>query len=190
MLRDLIAATLPWRGLLSTQQCLIVSGLGAAGGRTARSAPAHKRRRSDVRVTPTLRLIVIDVSGVAHKHRQLAYDFYRIITRKLIISQRRIGSARGHCRLTVCVANIPYGSQVMDSCFAHLLPLMGWSGRAPAPPMTNLARGSKELGARHVPEPQQHLRLVASVLCARSAHWASLWHSVRAKDARPQSVLR
>jgi hypothetical protein len=34
------------------------------------------------------------------------------------------------------------------------------------------------------------LRLVASVLCARSAHWASLWHSVRAKDARPQSVLR
>jgi hypothetical protein len=33
--------------------------------------------------------------------------------------------------------------------------LMGWSGRAPAPPATNLARGSKHKGARHVPEPQQ-----------------------------------
>src|SRR5262249_8420332 len=29
--------------------------------------------------------------------------------------------------------------------------LMGWSGRAPAPPVTNLARGSKDKGARHVP---------------------------------------
>jgi hypothetical protein len=35
----------------------------------------------------------------------------------------------------------------------HLL--MGWSGRAPAPPATNLARGSKDKGARHVPELQQ-----------------------------------
>ena len=33
-------------------------------------------------------------------------------------------------------------------------PLMGWFGRAPAPPVTNLARGSKDKGARHVPEPQ------------------------------------
>jgi len=32
---------------------------------------------------------------------------------------------------------------------------MGWSGRAPAPPETDLARGSKDKGARHVPEPQQ-----------------------------------
>ena len=29
------------------------------------------------------------------------------------------------------------------------------SGRAPAPPATNLARGSKDKGARHVPEHQQ-----------------------------------
>src|SRR5262249_14755257 len=36
--------------------------------------------------------------------------------------------------------------------------LMGWSGRAPAPPVTNLARGSKDKGARHVPEPQQRNR--------------------------------
>jgi hypothetical protein len=33
--------------------------------------------------------------------------------------------------------------------------LMEWSGRASAPPVTNLARGSKDKGARHVPEPQQ-----------------------------------
>ena len=32
---------------------------------------------------------------------------------------------------------------------------MGWSGRAPAAPVTNLARGCKDKGARHVPEPQQ-----------------------------------
>src|SRR5215472_18037228 len=37
-------------------------------------------------------------------------------------------------------------------------PLMGWFGRAPAPPVTNLARGSKDKGARHVPEPQQRDR--------------------------------
>ena len=36
--------------------------------------------------------------------------------------------------------------------------LMGWSGRAPAPPVTNLARGSKDKGARYVPEPQQRNR--------------------------------
>jgi len=35
-------------------------------------------------------------------------------------------------------------------------PLMGWSGRAPAPPATNLARGAKDKGAPHVPPSQQH----------------------------------
>ena len=34
-------------------------------------------------------------------------------------------------------------------------PLMGWSGRAPAPPVTNLARGCKDKEHANVPEPQQ-----------------------------------
>ena len=43
-----------------------------------------------------------------------------------------------------------------------LCPVLEWSGRAPATPATNLARGSKDKGARHVPEPQQ-----------RSCRWVS-----------------
>jgi len=35
---------------------------------------------------------------------------------------------------------------------------MEWSGRAPAPPVTNLARDSKDKGARHVSEPQGLMR--------------------------------
>ena len=51
---------------------------------------------------------------------------------------------RNGVRGLVCTAAI-----LSRSC-----PLMGWFGRAPAPPVTNLARGSNDKGARHVPEPQ------------------------------------
>jgi hypothetical protein len=32
---------------------------------------------------------------------------------------------------------------------------MGWSGRGRAPPAKNLARGSKDKGTRHDPEPRK-----------------------------------
>src|SRR5262249_28844418 len=61
--------------------------------------------------------------------------------------------------------------------------LMGWSGRAPAPPVTNLARGSKDKGARHVPEPHRAIPVIGIDIGKNSFHVVGL-------DDRGAIVLR
>src|ERR1700740_203862 len=60
---------------------------------------------------------------------------------------------------------------------------MGWSGRAPAPPPTNLATGSKDKGARYVPELSSAVDVIGIDIGKNSFHVVGL-------DDRGAIVLR
>jgi transposase len=60
---------------------------------------------------------------------------------------------------------------------------MEWSCRAPAPPVTNLARGSKDKGARHVPEHNSAVAVIGIDIGKNSFHVVGL-------DDRGAIVLR
>jgi hypothetical protein len=75
-----------------------------------------------------------------------------------------------HTKLLSCFDGVGYrGLLIRTTAVARFIecPLMGWSGRAPAPPAIEVGKGAKE-GACHVSEPQQRDNFLSALISART----------------------